>query len=153
MRSGGFGGELERQGDDLIRLYEGQLGRLRVLPENAVEIERPLLPFRSDLGIREPALERIIHASYHLLGRISFFTVGDDEVRAWTIADRTGAQRAAGAVHSDIERGFIRAELVPYDDLMAAGSWAASRDAGTLRLEGRDYVVQDGDVINFRFNV
>ena len=109
--------------------------------------------FRSDLGIHEPALERIIQASYHLLGRISFFTVGDDEVRAWTIADRTGAQRAAGAVHSDIERGFIRAELVPYDDLMAAGSWAACRDAGTLRLEGRDYMVQDGDVINFRFNV
>jgi GTP-binding protein YchF len=109
--------------------------------------------FRSDLGIREPALERIIRASYRLLGQISFFTVGDDEVRAWTIHDGTVAQRAAGSVHSDIERGFIRAELTAYDDLMVAGSWAACRDAGTLRLEGKEYAVKDGDVINFRFNV
>ena len=109
--------------------------------------------FRADLGIREPALERMIRASYRLLGRISFFTVGDDECRAWTIRRGTHARPAAGTVHSDIERGFIRAELVAYDDLVAAGTWAACRDRGTLRLEGKDYVVRDGDVINFRFGV
>ena len=109
--------------------------------------------FRRDLGIVEPALDRMIRASYRLLGRISFFTVGDDECRAWTIRRGTPARQAAGAVHSDIERGFIRAELVAYDDLAAAGSWAACRERGTLRLEGKDYVVRDGDVINFRFGV
>jgi len=109
--------------------------------------------FRSDLGIREPAIDRIIRASYHLLGSISFFTVGEDECRAWTIARGTAAHRAAGTIHSDIERGFIRAEVVAYDDLQSAGSWAACRDVGSLRLEGKDYVVRDGDVINFRFNV
>lgn len=109
--------------------------------------------FRAELGIAEPALERMIRASYRLLGCISFFTVGDDECRAWTIHRGTRARPAAGAVHSDMERGFIRAELVAYDDLVAAGSWAACRDHGTLRLEGKDYVVRDGDVINFRFGV
>ncbi len=109
--------------------------------------------FRKDLGIAEPALDRMIRASYRLLGRVSFFTVGDDECRAWTIRRGTAARQAAGAVHSDIERGFIRAELVAYDDLEAAGSWAACRERGTLRLEGKDYVVRDGDVINFRFGV
>jgi ribosome-binding ATPase len=109
--------------------------------------------FQADLGIREPALARMIHASYRLLGRISFFTVGEDECRAWTIRRGTSARSAAGVIHSDIERGFIRAELVPYDDLVATGSWAACRDRGTLRLEGKDYVMRDGDVVNFRFNV
>jgi len=109
--------------------------------------------FRGELGIDEPALDRVIRGSYRLLGRISFFTVGDDECRAWTIPAGTHAQRAAGAIHSDIERGFIRAELVAYDDLIAAGTWAACRDRGTLRLEGKDYVMKDGDVVNFRFNV
>jgi len=109
--------------------------------------------FREDLGIAEPALDRMIRASYRLLGRISFFTVGEDECRAWTVRDGTHARDAAGTIHSDIERGFIRAELVAYDDLIQAGTWAACRDAGTLRLEGKDYVMKDGDVVNFRFNV
>jgi ribosome-binding ATPase YchF (GTP1/OBG family) len=109
--------------------------------------------FMSDLGIGEPALARMIRASYRLLGRMSFFTAGEPEVRAWTISHGTTARSAAGVIHSDIERGFIRAETVSYDDLVAAGSWAAARERGTLRLEGRDYVVRDGDVILFRFNV
>ncbi len=95
----------------------------------------------------------MIHASYHLLGYISFFTVGETECRAWTISRGTTARTAGGAIHSDIERGFIRAEVVSYDDLVAAGNWNACRDRGKLRLEGKDYVVQDGDAIVFRFNV
>ena len=110
-------------------------------------------PFRTDLGIVEPALDRMIRASYDLLGRISFFTVGDDECRAWTIRRGTVARRAAGSVHTDIERGFIRAELIAYTDLIEAGSWNAGKDKGTLRLEGKDYVMADGDVVDFRFNV
>ncbi len=109
--------------------------------------------FRADLGIVEPALDRMIRASYDLLGRISFFTVGDDECRAWTIRRGTVARRAAGSVHTDIERGFIRAELIAYTDLIEAGSWNAGRDKGTLRLEGKHYVMADGDVVDFRFNV
>ena len=109
--------------------------------------------FMTDLGIAEPALARMIRASYDLLGRISFFTVGEDECRAWTLRRGVHARGAAGTIHTDIERGFIRAELVAYDDLIAAGAWAASRDKGTLRLEGKNYVMQDGDVVNFRFNV
>jgi hypothetical protein len=109
--------------------------------------------FRAELGIRSPALDRMIRASYHLLGSLSFFTAGEDECRAWTIRRGTKARQAAGTIHSDIEKGFIRAELCAYDDLVAAGSWAACRDRGTLRLEGRDYAMQDGDVVNFRFNV
>jgi GTP-binding protein YchF len=109
--------------------------------------------FREDLGLAEPGLDRVVRASYALLGLISFLTAGEDECRAWTISRGTRAQQAAGAIHSDIERGFIRAEVVGFDDLVAAGSVAACRDKGTLRLEGKDYVVRDGDVINFRFNV
>jgi GTP-binding protein YchF len=109
--------------------------------------------FRDDLGLAEPGLDRVIRTSYALLGLLSFLTAGEDECRAWTIRKGTRAQQAAGAIHSDIERGFIRAEVVAYDDLVAGGSIAACRDKGTLRLEGKDYVVQDGDVINFRFNV
>ena len=109
--------------------------------------------FMEDLGIGEPALDRMIRASYRLLGVISFFTVGEDECRAWTVRHNTVARRAAGTVHSDIERGFIRAELVAYDDLDDAGSWSACRDKGTLRLEGKDYPMKDGDVVDFRFNV
>jgi len=109
--------------------------------------------FREDLGIEEPALDRLIQASYALLGQVSFFTVGEDECRAWTIDRDLAARRAARAIHSDIERGFIRAEVIRWDALLDAGAWSAARDAGTLRLEGKEYPVQDGDVINFRFNV
>jgi GTP-binding protein YchF len=109
--------------------------------------------FREDLGLQEPGLDRVIRTSYQLLGLISFLTAGEDECRAWTIRQGTRAQPAAGEVHSDIERGFIRAEVVAFDDLMRAGSLAACREQATLRLEGKDYLVRDGDVINFRFNV
>jgi ribosome-binding ATPase len=109
--------------------------------------------FREDLGLAEPGLDRVIRTSYALLGLVSFLTAGEDECRAWTIRKGTRAQAAAGAIHSDIERGFIRAEVVSFDDLVAAGSLAACRDKGTLRLEGKEYEVRDGDVINFRFNV
>jgi GTP-binding protein YchF len=107
--------------------------------------------FLADLGLAESGLDRVIRASYDLLGYISFFTVGPDECRAWSIPRGTPAQIAAGEIHSDIARGFIRAEVARYEDLIARGSIAACRDAAELRLEGKDYVVKDGDVINFRF--
>lgn len=109
--------------------------------------------FLDDLGIEEPALYKLIRESYNLLGLISFLTSGEDEVRAWTIKKGLPAQQAAGKIHSDIERGFIRAEIVSYDDFMADGSMSAARDKGHLRLEGKTYEVKDGDIINFRFNV
>ena len=109
--------------------------------------------FREDLGLAEPGLDRVIRSTYELLGLVSFLTAGEDECRAWTIARGTRAQLAAGAIHSDIERGFIRAQVVAFSDLVAAGSLAACREKGTLRLEGRDYLVQDGDIFHVRFNV
>lgn len=109
--------------------------------------------FLDDLGITEPALNKLIHLSYELLGLISFLTAGEDEVRAWTIRKGTDAQRAAGKIHSDIERGFIRAEVVAYDDFITHGSMAGAKDKGLVRLEGKTYEVKDGDIINFRFNV
>jgi GTP-binding protein YchF len=107
--------------------------------------------FLADLGLKESGLDRVIRASYDLLGYISFFTVGEDECRAWSIPRGTPAQLAAGEIHSDIARGFIRAEVVGYDHLIARGSMAACRDHAEVRLEGKEYVVQDGDIINFRF--
>src|SRR2546422_4842215 len=107
--------------------------------------------FLSDLRLKESGLDRVIRASYELLGYISFFTVGEDECRAWSIPRHTPAQTAAGEIHSDIARGFIRAEVVGYDCLIARGSMAACRDHGEVRLEGKDYIVGDGDIINFRF--
>jgi hypothetical protein len=109
--------------------------------------------FRADLGIQEPALDRMIRASYRLLGSISFFTVGESECRAWTLPSGTTARAAAGTIHSDMDKGFIRAETVGYDALVAAGGWNAARERGILRLEGKEYVVQDGDVLVVRFNV
>jgi GTP-binding protein YchF len=109
--------------------------------------------FLADLGLAEPSLDRVSRASYELLGLIAFFTVGDDEVRAWPVRRGTRAREAAGAIHSDIERGFIRAEVARWDDLLRNKTLAACREAALLRLEGKDYVVQDGDVVHFRFNV
>jgi GTP-binding protein YchF len=107
--------------------------------------------FLNDMGLKESGLTRVIRASYDLLGYISFFTVGEDECRAWSIPRGTPAHLAASEIHSDIARGFIRAEVIGYDQFVARGSMAAARDHGELRLEGKDYIVQDGDIINFRF--
>ena len=109
--------------------------------------------FLEDLGLKESGLEKLIAASYSLLGLLSFLTSGEDETRAWTIKVGTKAPQAAGKIHSDFERGFIRAEVVNYQDLLDCGAYSAARDKGLIRLEGKDYVVQDGDVILFRFNV
>ena len=109
--------------------------------------------FLEDLGLSESGLEKLIKASYSLLGLISYLTAGEPEVRAWTIKKGTKAPQAAGKIHSDFERGFIRAEIVSYDDLMDCGTYTAAKEKGLVRLEGKEYVVQDGDIILFRFNV
>jgi len=109
--------------------------------------------FLEDLGLKATARERFIRAAYELLDQISFLTSGEDEVRAWTIKRGTSAVKAAGKIHSDIERGFIRAEVVHYDDFVQYGSDAKCREHGKLRLEGKEYAVKDGDIIHFRFNV
>lgn len=109
--------------------------------------------FLEDLGLEESGLEKLIRASYSLLGLISYLTAGEPEVRAWTIKKGTKAPQAAGKIHSDFERGFIRAEIVSYDDLMDCGTYAAAKEKGLVRLEGKEYVVKDGDIILFRFNV
>ena len=109
--------------------------------------------FLEDLGIKQSGLEKLIVASYRLLGLLSFLTAGEDETRAWTIKVGTKAPQAAGKIHSDFERGFIKAEVVNYRDLLESGSYAGAREKGLVRMEGKDYVVQDGDVILFRFNV
>lgn len=109
--------------------------------------------FLSDLNMSESGLDRLIKASYKLLGLISYLTAGEPEVRAWTIKDGTKAPQAAGKIHSDFERGFIRAEVVAYDDLMACGSMNAAKEKGLVRSEGKEYVMKDGDIVLFRFNV
>ncbi len=109
--------------------------------------------FMEELGIQESGLDRLIKASYTLLGLISFLTSGEDECRAWTITRGTKAPQAAGKIHSDFERGFIRAEVIAYDDMVACGSEKVAKEKGLMRSEGKDYVVQDGDIILFRFNV
>ncbi|RHP02316.1 redox-regulated ATPase YchF [Firmicutes bacterium AF36-19BH] len=109
--------------------------------------------FLDDLGLKESGLEKLIRASYNLLGLMSFLTSGEDETRAWTIKQGTKAPQAAGKIHTDFERGFIKAEVVNYKDLLENGSLAAAREKGLVRMEGKEYVVQDGDVILFRFNV
>ena len=109
--------------------------------------------FLADLGLKESGLDRLIKAGYDLLGLISFLTAGPQEVRAWTIKKGTRAPQAAGKIHSDFERGFIRAEVIAYDDLMACGSYTVAKEKGLVRLEGKDYVMKDGDVTLFRFNV
>jgi ribosome-binding ATPase len=109
--------------------------------------------YLKSLNVSTSGVDQLIKSAYHLLGLMSFLTAGEKEVRAWTIPQGTRAQTAAGTIHSDIERGFIRAEIVGYDELMAAGSYAAAREKGLLRLEGKDYIMQEGDVVHFRFNV
>ena len=109
--------------------------------------------FLSDLGIEESGLDRLIKASYSLLGLISYLTAGPKEVRAWTITKGTKAPQAAGKIHSDFERGFIRAEIVSFDDLMACGTMNAAKEKGLVRSEGKEYVIADGDIVLFRFNV
>ena len=109
--------------------------------------------FLEDLGLTESGLEKLVRASYHLLGLMSFLTAGEDETRAWTIKIGTKAPQAAGKIHTDFERGFIKAEVVNYQDLLDCGSYAGAREKGLVRMEGKEYIVQDGDVILFRFNV
>jgi ribosome-binding ATPase YchF (GTP1/OBG family) len=109
--------------------------------------------FLKELGLSESGLDKLVKASYKLLGLISFLTAGEQEVRAWTVINGTKAPQAAGKIHSDFERGFIRAEVVAYDDLVRLGSMAAAKEQGLVRSEGKDYVMHDGDVTLFRFNV
>jgi len=116
------------------------------------EADRP--DFLASMGIEEPALGRVIRMSYRSLGLISFFTTsGENEIRAWTVRKGANARECAGVIHSDMERGFIRAETVSYDDLVGAGSFKAAREQGLLRIEGKDYIVKDGDILTIRFNV
>jgi ribosome-binding ATPase YchF (GTP1/OBG family) len=109
--------------------------------------------FLADMGLDEPGLNRVVRAGYRLLGLETYFTAGPKEVRAWTISRDATAPEAAGVIHTDFERGFIRAEVVAYDDFVACKGEQGAREAGKLRSEGKDYVVKDGDVIHFRFNV
>ncbi len=109
--------------------------------------------YLESLGVQSSGVDQLIKSAYRVLGLMSFLTAGEKEARAWTIPQNSRAQDAAGAIHSDIARGFIRAEIVSYDDLLRAGSYAAAREQGLLRLEGKDYIMQEGDVVNFRFNV
>ena len=115
------------------------------------EVDRA--PFLKEIGIPEPARDRFIRACFQLMDLVSFFTTVSDELRAWTIKRGTAAKKAAGKIHTDMERGFIRAEVVAYEDFVALGSDAKCREAGKLRLEGKDYLVRDGDIVRFRFNV
>lgn len=152
----------EKAGRPLEDLYREELARrglqgLALAGRTEMEIAQldpaDRAAFLQDIGIPEPARERFIRASYELMDLISFFTTGEDEVRAWTIARGTAARKAAGKIHSDIERGFIRAEVVAYDDFIVYGSEAKCKESGKLRLEGKDYLVKDGDIIHFRFAV
>ncbi len=140
----------KRFGDSshLIMALAGKLEmELATLDEESQQV------FLSEFNLSETGLDRVIRASFGLLGLISFLTTGEDESRAWPVAKGTSAPKAAGVIHSDIERGFIRAEVVNYDDLVRLGGYAGARREGLLRIEGKSYIVQDGDVINFLFNV
>ena len=152
--AGGLDHLLERL--DLAGLGSGpSTGTVAVCAKIELEIAQleaaDAAAFLADLGLAQSGLDRVIRASYDLLGYISFFTVGDDECRAWSIPRGTPAQAAAGEIHTDLSRGFIRAEVVPYDALAARGSMAACREHGEVRLEGKEYIVADGDVVTVRF--
>lgn len=155
-------GEEDLQSDTVAAMLSGLVDRyqmplLTLCGKIEMEISQlspdDTKPFLDDLGIDEPASNRLIHTCYRILGLISFLTVGEDEVRAWTIRTGTNALNAAGKVHSDIERGFIRAEIISFDEFIAAGNMHTAREKGRLRLEGKTYEVKDGDIINFRFNI
>ncbi len=136
------------QGGYPVVVFSGE-----VETEIAVLPEKERLAFLEVYGLSETGVSRIARASYQGLGLISFFTVGDDEVRAWTVAEGSNAKTAAGKIHTDLEKGFIRAEVVSYSELREAGSLKACKEKGQLRLEGKDYTVKDGDILNIRFNV
>ena len=139
--------QAESEGATVVTIAGGIEQELSLLePEEQQE-------FLADMGMEEPGLNRLIHAGYDLLGLITYFTVGEKETKAWTITRGTTAPGAAGKIHSDFERGFIRAEVIAYDDYTACGSEAAARDKGLMRSEGKEYIVRDGDCILFRFNV
>ena len=124
------------------------------LEADLVDLSAPeRVEYLESLGVKSSGVDQLIKSAYRVLGLMSFLTAGEKEARAWTIPQNSRAQDAAGAIHSDIARGFIRAEIVSYDDLVRAGSYAAAREQGLLRLEGKDYIMQEGDVVNFRFNV
>ena len=149
------GNEHSRRVADLAR----RQGAGSIIVSARIEEELTQLPpaerdeFLTSLGLQEPGLHRLIRAGYELLGLITFFTAGPKEARAWTVGKGARAPRAAGVIHSDFEKGFIRAEVIAYDDYVAHGGEAGAREAGKFRLEGKDYVVIDGDVMHFRFNV
>jgi len=138
-------------------IQDGNMASLNICGKMEMEIselepdERQI--FLDDLGLKESGIERLSRVCYKHLGLISFFTVGEDEVKAWTIREGTIAKKAAGKVHSDIERGFIRAEIARYQDLVPLGSMHAVKEKGLLKIEGKDAIIEDGDIINFRFNV
>ncbi len=152
--------ELKTFSESAARTALGLLNEAEVIPVSA-KIEADLVDlsddeakaFLSELGVKSSGLDRLIHAAYHALGYITFFTAGPKEVRAWTVTRGAKAPQAAGVIHTDFEKGFIRAETIAYSDYMAAGSEAKAKEAGKLRLEGKEYVVQDGDIFHFRFNV
>jgi len=144
---------------DQVSEIAGQEGAVVVPVCAAIESEIAELPdeekgvFLEDLGLHEPGLSRLIRAGYQLLGLQTFFTAGEKEVRAWTVKIGAKAPQAAGVIHTDFEKGFIRAEVIAYQDFIALGGEQAAKEAGKWRLEGKDYVIQDGDIIHFRFNV
>ena len=151
--------DLGREAQRLEELgaYPDRLETLALCAKVEMEIaqldERDAGAFLDDLGIAESALDRMIIASYRLLNLIFFFTVGEDEVKAWTVTRGVKAPKAAGTIHSDLERGFIRAETLEWQTLLDLGGWQAAKEKGALRVEGKQYVVADGDVINVRFSV
>ena len=144
---------------DQVRAFAEAEGSLVVPICAALEAEIAQLDddekqeFLTDLGLEEPGLDRVVHAAYRLLNLQTFFTAGPKEVRAWTISAGATAPQAAGVIHTDFEKGFIRAEVIAYDDFLAYGGEQGAKEAGKWRLEGREYIVQDGDVVHFRFNV
>lgn len=146
-------------GQEAPPLSYGHLHSAIVELQGKLEMELAQLPpedaalFMEEYGIRELGLHKVIRLSYDLMGLLSFFTVGEDEVRAWTVRRGTPALEAAGAIHSDLQKGFIRAEVIPWDDLLALGGLAEARSRGKLRLEGKEYVLADGEVMHVRFNV